>query len=68
LLAYINESVFPGDLGQPFVWSTVMSGVAFFAIGAVKGRFVEGSWWRSALEPSPSAVSPRRWLSPSASC
>jgi VIT1/CCC1 family predicted Fe2+/Mn2+ transporter len=27
-----------------------MTGVAFVAIGALKSRFVDQSWWRSALE------------------
>ena len=27
-----------------------MTGVAFFAVGALKSRFVDQSWWRSALE------------------
>ena len=27
-----------------------MTGVAFFVVGALKSRFVDQSWWRSALE------------------
>jgi VIT1/CCC1 family predicted Fe2+/Mn2+ transporter len=27
-----------------------MTGVAFLLVGATKGKVVEGSWWRSALE------------------
>ncbi len=49
LLAYIYAEVF-GGLSEPFVWSSVMTFVAFFVIGAVKGRFVIQAWWRSGLE------------------
>lgn len=27
-----------------------MTGVAFFAVGSLKARFVEQAWWRSGLE------------------
>ncbi len=50
LLAYVYEFASPGTIGEPFVWSAMMTGIAFFGIGAIKGRFVEGSWLRSALE------------------
>ena len=50
LLAYVYEIAFPGSIAEPFIWSAVMTGVAFFIVGAVKGRFVEESYMRSALE------------------
>jgi VIT1/CCC1 family predicted Fe2+/Mn2+ transporter len=49
LLAYIYEAAF-GGLAEPFVWSAVMTGAAFFLVGAVKGRYVGESWIRSAVE------------------
>jgi VIT1/CCC1 family predicted Fe2+/Mn2+ transporter len=39
-----------GDVDDPFAWSAVMTGVAFAAVGALKSRFVDQAWWRSALE------------------
>ncbi len=33
-----------------FAVSTVLTGVAFAVIGAVKARFVQQAWWRSAAE------------------
>jgi VIT1/CCC1 family predicted Fe2+/Mn2+ transporter len=50
LVAYVYESAFPGQIDEPFYWSAVMTGVAFFIIGAIKGRFVEQLWLRSAFE------------------
>lgn len=50
LIAYVYEALFPGQIADPFYWSALMTGVAFFIIGAVKGRFVEQLWLRSAFE------------------
>lgn len=38
-----------GD-GPVFIVSMVFTGIAFFAIGAVKSRWSLDSWWRSGLE------------------
>jgi len=35
---------------NPFRCSVAMTAIAFFAIGALKGRFVEQSWYRGGLE------------------
>jgi VIT1/CCC1 family predicted Fe2+/Mn2+ transporter len=50
LIAYVYEAAFPGQIADPFYWSALMTGVAFFIIGAIKGRFVEQLWLRSAFE------------------
>jgi VIT1/CCC1 family predicted Fe2+/Mn2+ transporter len=50
LIAYVYEAAFPGQIEEPFYWSAVMTGVAFFIIGAIKGRVVEQLWLKSALE------------------
>ena len=39
----------PGEVGQ-LAWSAVMTAAAFAVVGAVKSRFVDQPWWRSALE------------------
>jgi VIT1/CCC1 family predicted Fe2+/Mn2+ transporter len=50
LMAYVYDLATPGDVAHPFTWSAVMTGVAFAAVGGLKARFVDQSWWRSALE------------------
>ncbi len=50
LLAYIANIMGLVELSNPFLWSAVMTGVAFFIVGAVKSRFVEEKWWLAGLE------------------
>jgi len=38
------------ELTAPFGWSTLMTGVAFFTVGAAKSRFVDQHWTWSGLE------------------
>jgi VIT1/CCC1 family predicted Fe2+/Mn2+ transporter len=49
LLVYVYDLV-AGDVADPFLWSALMTGVAFLVVGGMKARFVDQSWWRSALE------------------
>jgi vacuolar iron transporter family protein len=44
------DLVTPGHIENAFIWSAVMTGIAFLVVGAMKSRFVDQSWWRSALE------------------
>jgi VIT1/CCC1 family predicted Fe2+/Mn2+ transporter len=50
LAAFVWDAVNIGEVADPFAWSTVMTGVAFFVVGALKSRFVEQGWLRSGLE------------------
>jgi VIT1/CCC1 family predicted Fe2+/Mn2+ transporter len=50
LLAFIAEALFPGIVGNVFLWSTVITAITFFGVGAMKSRFVERHWLRSGLE------------------
>ena len=50
LLAFLYQAVVPGGLSDPFAWSTLVTGLTFFAIGALKGRFVEQRWYLAGLE------------------
>jgi VIT1/CCC1 family predicted Fe2+/Mn2+ transporter len=38
------------DVSGPFVWSAAFTGLAFFLVGTVKSRFVEGSWLYEGIE------------------
>jgi VIT1/CCC1 family predicted Fe2+/Mn2+ transporter len=50
LLVFVYDLVFDADVEDPFVWSAAMTAVAFLVVGAMKSRFVDQAWWRSALE------------------
>ena len=50
LVAFVMRSSFPGFFAAAFTWSAVLTGVTFFGIGALKGRFVDQPWWRSGSE------------------
>jgi VIT1/CCC1 family predicted Fe2+/Mn2+ transporter len=50
LLIYVYDLAAPGDVADPFLWSALLTGVAFLVVGGMKSRFVDQSWWRSALE------------------
>lgn len=41
---------FEDSFGQPFVWSSILTGLAFFGIGTIKSRFVGKNWYSSGLE------------------
>lgn len=46
LFAFILSRV----LDQPFVWSSVLTGIAFFVVGALKSRLVAQRWRLSGSE------------------
>lgn len=50
LLVFVYDVAAPGDVAHPFTWSAVLTAVAFLVVGGMKSRFVDQSWWRSALE------------------
>jgi VIT1/CCC1 family predicted Fe2+/Mn2+ transporter len=47
---YVIDAAVPGEVANPFLWSSILTAVAFFLVGAVKGRLVEQRWWRAGLE------------------
>lgn len=51
LLAFIAMLLFPGLITTraAFVLSAILTGGAFFVVGAAKSRFVGELWWRSGL-------------------
>lgn len=44
LLIFLYDLAAPGHVENAFLWSTALTGAAFFAIGAAKSRFVEQPW------------------------
>lgn len=50
LLPFITFLLGVNFFANPFAASTVLTGVAFFAVGAFKSQFVEQHWLRAGLE------------------
>jgi VIT1/CCC1 family predicted Fe2+/Mn2+ transporter len=50
LVVYLGEFLVPGRVNAPFLWSTLLAGLGFACVGAVKGRFVGRSPLWSGLE------------------
>jgi vacuolar iron transporter family protein len=50
LLAFIWNLLGPQPITRPFLVSSIATGLAFFAVGAAKARFVSTSWFHSGLE------------------
>jgi VIT1/CCC1 family predicted Fe2+/Mn2+ transporter len=50
LTVFVYDLAAPGKVEHAFTWSALMTGIAFLVVGALKSRFVDQSWWRSALE------------------
>ena len=50
LIPFLVNVVIPGGVSTPFIWSAVLTGFAFFLIGAIKSRFVDASWLYGGLE------------------
>jgi VIT1/CCC1 family predicted Fe2+/Mn2+ transporter len=50
LIPFILEYFQAGSSAAPFLISSILTGIAFFLVGAVKGRFVAQAWHRSGLE------------------
>ena len=50
LLAYLLQVGAEIETSKAFVWSVILTGLAFFAVGTIKGRFVEQHWLIAGLE------------------
>lgn len=50
LLVFIFELALGVKIEGAFAWSSLLTGIAFFIIGAVKSRFIGHKWWTSGLE------------------
>lgn len=50
LVTFIVEYLVPGTVEDPFFMGAVLTGVAFFSVGALKSRFVSKSWLWEGFE------------------
>jgi VIT1/CCC1 family predicted Fe2+/Mn2+ transporter len=50
LITFVLEYLHPGTVGQPFLIGSLLTGAAFFIVGALKSRFVEKSWLWEGFE------------------
>lgn len=50
LLAYFVDLVNPSIIGDPFLPSCILTGLAFFGVGAMKSRYVDQHWSLGGFE------------------
>ncbi len=50
LAPFVYGWLVPGALLQPYLASTLLTGVAFFLVGTAKSWFVDESWFRAGME------------------
>ncbi len=50
LAVFIAQAIGADVFANPYAWSTALTGVAFFGVGAIKSQFVEQLWYWSGLE------------------
>ena len=50
LITFLTNWIITGAFASPFFWASLLTALAFFAVGAAKARFVEESKWKAGLE------------------
>jgi VIT1/CCC1 family predicted Fe2+/Mn2+ transporter len=50
ILSFTVDLAVPGTVPYPLLWSTLLTGVAFFIVGATKSRFVAERWHLAGVE------------------
>ena len=50
ILSFTVDLALPGAIPYPLLWSTLLTGVAFFIVGATKSRFVAERWHLAGVE------------------
>lgn len=50
LITFLANWMMPGTFSHPFLWSSLLTGLAFFAVGVAKAQFVDLSKWKSGIE------------------
>jgi len=50
LLVFAFQAAADLNVSAPFAWSAILAGIAFFAVGTFKSRFVDQAWWKAGFE------------------
>lgn len=50
LATYLTNWLYPNTIAQPFFWSCLLTAVAFFLVGAAKGKFVAQNKFIAGME------------------
>lgn len=50
LLSFIGHWFLPGAVTRPYLFSALVTALAFYLVGAAKGRFLQHRWYWSGLE------------------
>ncbi|MDP3981347.1 MAG: VIT1/CCC1 transporter family protein [Chlamydiota bacterium] len=50
LLPFILHTIYPVLIRNPFLWSALTTGIAFFTVGAFKSKLLELKWYKGGLE------------------
>jgi VIT1/CCC1 family predicted Fe2+/Mn2+ transporter len=50
LIAFLVQLLRPSADFHPFTLSAAATAVSFFAVGAIKARFVDRTWYRGGIE------------------
>ena len=50
LSVFICEHLWPGFVSRPYFYSTLVTGLVFFSVGAAKSWIVQQRWYWSGLE------------------
>jgi VIT1/CCC1 family predicted Fe2+/Mn2+ transporter len=50
LATFLWQWLVPGGLRQPFLWSALLTGLAFVIVGAFRSRYVAQRWYWASLE------------------
>ncbi len=49
LAAFVVQYFFPQTVEHPYTWSAVMTGAAFFGVGAAKSWFIDQPWYKEGF-------------------
>ena len=50
LFSFVLQLILPYPVESAYLWSTALTAVAFFGVGAAKSKFVDEKWYLSGLE------------------
>lgn len=50
LLPYLSNWLAGDRIANPFLWSSLLTAIAFIAVGAGKARFIDQNWYKASLE------------------